>query len=448
MRTSGGGGIWNPAVQPPAAVLRGATAPPGSAATTTTLSLELARQEAVRGLHSRLEGCCRSLRVRLVNKMFENWLLQPPQSSPPTKEGREASSPPDPVLGGAASSPAALQKELVEAGAPQAAAEKAAAELCRAAQAAARQLRGAAGGRLHQDKGAVKVEGVEVSGKKARQALIERKGNPTALRAKELCVPGSGARLRINEEHLDKLRALHGRHSGRPKGDDDFLRDVCCLLLRYSSLQGGSCHGGGMQSALTEDAFDVLHGRMGAAMECFASPLNCYWGRFCSAFPDTDCPFGSVGSFFTFRPSEGSFEANPPFEASVMRRMADHIHGLLDAATGPMSFVVVIPAWEKTEGWRALKESRFLRGAELRVPQKDHGFCEGSQHAQATRYRIATFDSSVFFLQNDAGHERWPPSTEVRDELLSAMVSKHCTVAQQMAAKQQERQQQQQKGLK
>jgi hypothetical protein len=40
-------------------------------------------------------------------------------------------------------------------------------------------------------------------------------------------------------------------------------------------------------------------------MECFASPLNCRYSRFCSAFLDTDFAFGSVGSFFDFSPRSG-----------------------------------------------------------------------------------------------------------------------------------------------
>lgn len=45
--------------------------------------------------------------------------------------------------------------------------------------------------------------------------------------------------------------------------------------------------------------------------QCFASPLNVHLPQFCSAFPDTDTPFGSAGSFFDFVPSEGSFEVCP-----------------------------------------------------------------------------------------------------------------------------------------
>ena len=78
--------------------------------------------------------------------------------------------------------------------------------------------------------------------------------------------------------------------------------------------------------------FDALADGVGAEAECFASPLNCRWRRYCSAHPDTDAPFGSLGSFFGFRPTEGSFECNPPFEEALVLRCARHISGLLDAA--------------------------------------------------------------------------------------------------------------------
>jgi hypothetical protein len=55
----------------------------------------------------------------------------------------------------------------------------------------------------------------------------------------------------------------------------------------------------------------------GVTMECFASPLNCRYAAFCSAFQDTDGAFGSVGSFFNFRPRTGAFQANPPFVPEV-----------------------------------------------------------------------------------------------------------------------------------
>lgn len=40
------------------------------------------------------------------------------------------------------------------------------------------------------------------------------------------------------------------------------------------------------------DTFDVLLRHFGVRMECFASPFNCRYARYCSAFADTDRPFG------------------------------------------------------------------------------------------------------------------------------------------------------------
>lgn len=50
--------------------------------------------------------------------------------------------------------------------------------------------------------------------------------------------------------------------------------------------------GGGFQASMGGDAFDVLLRHFGAKMECFASPFNCRYSRYCSAFKDTDKPFG------------------------------------------------------------------------------------------------------------------------------------------------------------
>mmetsp|Transcript_38388 Transcript_38388/g.126724 ORF Transcript_38388/g.126724 Transcript_38388/m.126724 type:complete len:355 (-) Transcript_38388:208-1272(-) len=43
----------------------------------------------------------------------------------------------------------------------------------------------------------------------------------------------------------------------------------------------------------------------GVGFECFASPMNRRHARFCSAFADTDAPFGSSGNFFSVARSGG-----------------------------------------------------------------------------------------------------------------------------------------------
>ena len=57
----------------------------------------------------------------------------------------------------------------------------------------------------------------------------------------------------------------------------------------------------GLHAALPTKAFRLLAEEFHVTFECFASPLNCYYSQYCSAFPDIDCYFGSRGSFFDFR---------------------------------------------------------------------------------------------------------------------------------------------------
>jgi hypothetical protein len=101
-----------------------------------------------------------------------------------------------------------------------------------------------------------------------------------------------------------------------------FHEQLFVLVCRYESLMGG-----GYQAALNEECFDVLLRHFGVAFECFASPLNCRYPAYCSAFPDTDHAFGSCGSFFDFHPTAGAFEANPPFVPLLIQHMVTHMEG-------------------------------------------------------------------------------------------------------------------------
>ena len=74
------------------------------------------------------------------------------------------------------------------------------------------------------------------------------------------------------------------------------------------------------------DAHAVAH-------ECFASPLNATLASFCSAFPDTDAPFGSIGSFFDSDFARGgSYQVGPPYNEAVLQRTSSHLLRSLEAA--------------------------------------------------------------------------------------------------------------------
>lgn len=71
------------------------------------------------------------------------------------------------------------------------------------------------------------------------------------------------------------------------------------MLKRYHTFLGTSSSNGmeaqDTQSSLPITVFECLHRMFGVTFECFASPLNCYFKQYCSAFPDTDSYFGSRG---------------------------------------------------------------------------------------------------------------------------------------------------------
>jgi len=88
--------------------------------------------------------------------------------------------------------------------------------------------------------------------------------------------------MRISRAHFEKLRILFARHREAGGGEEEedgqaFLGAVFCVLLRYDALGGH-----GYQAALGSESFDVLLAQMNCTHECFASPFNCRYDRFCS----------------------------------------------------------------------------------------------------------------------------------------------------------------------
>lgn len=69
---------------------------------------------------------------------------------------------------------------------------------------------------------------------------------------------------------------------------------MCLDFFAWRVVQGG-----GFQASMGGDAFDVLLTRFGVTMECFASPFNCRYASYCSAFADTDAPFGRYSTSWT-----------------------------------------------------------------------------------------------------------------------------------------------------
>ncbi|CAE8726739.1 unnamed protein product, partial [Polarella glacialis] len=244
----------------------------------------------------------------------------------------------------------------------------------------------------------------------------------------------------VHATHVEKLRQFVVAAKGA-EGGEDISFEVRCwvLLMRYKALFGPHDEGAGWHMALTRPVFACLQEVFGVEQELFASPLNCTLPRFCSVFPDTDVYFGSQGGFFgfcrgTLAKLGGNYECNPPFEEGLMQRVvAALLQALaeLDTATSgagvavPASVALVLPTWAASQALKAATEASFCR-AVLQVSGAEHCYLNGRQHCCQPKHRLLRQSeargSSIIFLQNEAGAERWPATPERLDRLRAAWV--------------------------
>uniref|UniRef100_A0A0B8RQT2 mRNA (2'-O-methyladenosine-N(6)-)-methyltransferase n=1 Tax=Philothamnus irregularis TaxID=1899461 RepID=A0A0B8RQT2_9SAUR len=239
-----------------------------------------------------------------------------------------------------------------------------------------------------------------------------------------VCVRYKGEVQKVSRSYFSKLWLLYRYSCIDDSGFEHFLPRVWCLLRRYQVMFGvGLYEGTGLQGALPVHVFEALYKLFGVSFECFASPLNCYFKQYCSAFPDTDGYFGSRGPCLDFFPISGSFQANPPFCEELMDVMVTHFEKLLEASSEPLSFIVFIPEWRDPPptALTRMEQSRFKR-QQLVLPAFDHEYRSGSQHLckKEEMYYKAVHNTTVLFLQNNAGFSKWEPSQERLHELLTA----------------------------
>ncbi|CAJ1954244.1 unnamed protein product [Cylindrotheca closterium] len=233
---------------------------------------------------------------------------------------------------------------------------------------------------------------------------------------------------RVNTEHYEKLRdrffAVHNTATTKLDNQDERLMRVfnvivISLLIRYNALSGGylndDLRGGGMQGAIHSEVFSVLqkHFTGSFLMEGFASPLNHCLPSFCSAFPEIEWHFGSMGSFMESRFTHDTCcELNPPFSPGLMMQMSIKILGELRVAKKErrkLTFVVVVPTsnGDTTVGIKHFANDSFQQMVtspfckkHIVLKSRTHGYIEGAAHLRPTRYKESNYDTSVIFLQS------------------------------------------------
>ncbi|XP_014223431.1 phosphorylated CTD-interacting factor 1 isoform X1 [Trichogramma pretiosum] len=231
----------------------------------------------------------------------------------------------------------------------------------------------------------------------------------------------------INTHYLTKLEYLYRFNCSDDRKFDLFIPRVWCLLKRYQTYLG-STDSQATQMALPVTVFESLQRSFGVTFECFASPLNCYFKQFCSAFADTDSYFGSRGPFNDFRPVSGSFQVNPPYCEELMDAMITHIESVLSDSSEPLSFIVFLPEWRDPPPNALLKlEASPFKRKQVVVPAMEHEYRNGLQHVLPNRSMPrgelnirAVHGTLVVWLQNPAGHAKWGPTEERVEALLEA----------------------------
>ena len=127
---------------------------------------------------------------------------------------------------------------------------------------------------------------------------------------------------------------------------------VCTMIVRYACLLQR-----GQQWSIPTPVYRYFVEQHGVTIEGFASPINSRILtlnradlNFCSLFPDTDAPFGSLGDFFQVDFTGKHIVANPPFVPAVMDRMLLKINESCRQAAakgGYVRFFVIVPEWIK-----------------------------------------------------------------------------------------------------
>eukprot|EP00045_Choanoeca_perplexa_P007086 m.62299 g.62299 ORF g.62299 m.62299 type:complete len:574 (+) comp13927_c0_seq1:3-1724(+) len=217
----------------------------------------------------------------------------------------------------------------------------------------------------------------------------------------------------LKEGVVKKLRELYAIHNSEMDKEGAFfpLMLYCCAV-RYQTIHFTQ-HGVDFEAALPPAFLSALTTTFETCFDGFASPFNTFTRNFTSGAPDLDVHFGSVGSFFQFEPSKGSFQLHPPFVEQVVDKLALRLEELLSNGTGPLSFVVLMPDWRAYDSTalELLEGSAHYRG-HFPVLGSNQSMISGNAPFVVTEseaWRRTPFAKfNVYFMQNEAGSKAWP----------------------------------------
>jgi hypothetical protein len=110
---------------------------------------------------------------------------------------------------------------------------------------------------------------------------------------------------------------------------------IYTMILRYNCIGVNNNH-----CSIPPDVIRFSN----AHTELFGSPFNTTLDQYCSPFPDIESYFGSVGSFFDFDFTAGTYVMNPPYDEQLMYEAMEVATAALNTKT-EITIIVVIPIW-------------------------------------------------------------------------------------------------------
>jgi hypothetical protein len=226
--------------------------------------------------------------------------------------------------------------------------------------------------------------------------------------AAEISIVCGNYRHSLLKGHFLKLTRFYiGPH-------EELFSRLFILCQRYFVLTGSAenpAQEGGWHGSVPPHIMQLLssHKDFNFGGECFASPFNASCAAYYSAFPDTDCFFGGVGSFFSGpAPTKGMFEANPPFEHSTVMAMTSRMISLLNASQEPLAFLIVLPWADKgralgsTNLFREEVEKSGLLGPSVDLEGARTPFVDGYQQCSHNSAFTSRLDTRILLLHNHA----------------------------------------------
>jgi hypothetical protein len=177
------------------------------------------------------------------------------------------------------------------------------------------------------------------------------------------------------------------------------LEVLGAMIMRYAcTLMGGR------QWTSPLDIYRYVVDRYKVTVEAFASPMNAQILflnhsetnlKYCSIFPETDAPYGSMGDFFKVDLVGKHVFANPPRIDNIILPVVQRMIQTCERASDSfVKFIVEVPEWTDAEYYTLLMNSSF------RV--FDHSFGKGQHYFVDTtdkfKKNIAYFNTHLFVL--------------------------------------------------